>query len=47
MMFARPDQTLDRPAGIRGTLALLSQWVDAGECMGGQIFVSRDGRRGG
>jgi beta-lactamase class C len=33
MMFARPDQTLDRPAGIRGTLALL----------GGQIFVSRDG----
>lgn len=44
MMRARPDQTLARPAGIPGTLALLSQWVGAGECMGGQLFVSRDGQ---
>ena len=43
MMRDRPDQTLGRPAGIPGTLALLSRWVDAGECMSGQIFVSRDG----
>ena len=43
MMCDRPDQTLGRPAGIPGTLALLSRWVDAGECMSGQIFVSRNG----
>jgi beta-lactamase class C len=30
-------------AGIPGTLALLRRWVDAGECMGGQLFVSQDG----
>jgi CubicO group peptidase (beta-lactamase class C family) len=43
MKRASPGQTLGREAGVPATLALLRQWVDAGECMGGQIFVARDG----
>jgi len=43
-MRASSEQPLSHATGIAGTLALMRQWVDAGECMGGQIFVSRDGR---
>jgi len=37
------DQAPGCGANVPGTLALLRKWVDAGECLGGQVFASREG----
>jgi beta-lactamase class C len=42
-MLKGHEPTLRHGTHIEGTLALLGQWIDEGQCLGGQIFVSHQG----